>query len=245
MFAAVSLDDQLIASVQQGDAVAVAKLLARGASPNAVDEDDEPAWVTAIANDHVTIIDALLRAGCDIDPLQALHEVRGLAMLRRLLAHGTDINARESDGSTALYLMRSERLVEAFLEAGADPNLATANHETPLTFHASWGNLALVELLLRHGADPNYIDPEVHFSVLDYAASWGHRNIVESLLDEGADLHRRDNGVSALTHALRGGHLGVAELLVAKGATLGDYDLEALDSLAARIAKLRAGDSKP
>jgi len=237
-----TLDELMLEAVNTDDVEAVRDLLARGASPDTADEDDEPLWSLAITNDQVAVVDALLCGGCEPNPREALQQVRGEAMLACLLKHGFDINASEDDNSTTLYGMQTATLVEAFLAAGADPNLSTDNHETPLSFHASWGNLEVVNRLLDHGADPNYIDPEINFSILDYAASHGNRNIVEALLSAGADLHRSCDGWSALTIALKGGHFAVAELLVSRGAQLSERDREELTSLAARVLKLGAED---
>ncbi|KIG16208.1 Ankyrin [Enhygromyxa salina] len=217
---------------------AVRELLGRGANPNAADEDEGPAWATAIESDSVPIVDALLRAGCAVDPHEALNLVRGVAMLRRLLDHGVDINGGDEGQDPPIYAIATDHIFEAFLRAGADPNRTTSEHETPLTFHASWGNLAVVERLLEYGGDPNYVDTEVERSVLEYAAEWGNLNIVIALLDAGADLHRSFEGKTALTHALLGGHVAVAELLVERGAVVGEADRGALELLALRIGKL-------
>ncbi|PRQ03197.1 Ankyrin repeat protein [Enhygromyxa salina] len=76
--------------------------------------------------------------------------------------------------------------------------------------------------------------------MLEYAAEWGNLNIVRALLDAGADLHRSFEGKTALTHALTGGHVAVAELLVSRGATLGEADRRAIEVLVVRIDKLGA-----
>jgi hypothetical protein len=76
------------------------------------------------------------------------------------------------------------------------------------------GDLAVVEVLLAHGAD-------VHASndrALQLASENGDLAVVEVLLAHGADVHANDD--AALTDASDGGHLAVVELLLAHGANV-------------------------
>ena len=52
--------------------------------------------------------------------------------------------------------MRNESLVKWFLDHGADPNIHGAKDECPLCTAASVGNIAVVDLLLQHGAKIDY-----------------------------------------------------------------------------------------
>lgn len=48
--------------------------------------------------------------------------------------------------------MSNESLVKWFLDHGADPNIHGAKNECPLDTAANSGNIAVIDLLLAHGA---------------------------------------------------------------------------------------------
>ena len=129
------------------------------------------------------------------------------------------------------YLLRR---VDGIVHAGGGVALRNASRN---------GHLAVVEVLLAHGADVRAGDD----AALRQASREGHAAVVEVLLAHGANVHARDdaalreasgNGRAAvvgvlLTHganvhadydgalrqANRGGHLAVVEVLLAHGAT--------------------------
>ena len=54
---------------------------------------------------------------------------------------------------------------------------------------AQRGHTEVVRLLLKHGADPNALEPGDHTYPLHWAAAHGHVEIVRALVDAGADVH--------------------------------------------------------
>jgi ankyrin repeat protein len=145
-------------------------------------------------------------------------------LLLTLLASGAEVNAQDTEGSTALMfaaLRGDETMVRALLEAGADPNLRDANGETALLLGARSAHI--VRALLAGGADPNLSDGEGQTALL--AAAETSPESVRLLLSSGADVNHRDHfGVSALTIAEASGSSDVLELLRAAGATTGPED---------------------
>jgi|GEM_PF-3284412 len=93
-----------------------------------------------------SVPDSLIKA------IQRAEEKRALAMIA-----GTDLNAMDKDGNTALTsaAMFSAGITKALLEAKADPNLASRAGLTPLFLACRWGNTEAVNLLLKAGADVN------------------------------------------------------------------------------------------
>ncbi|RSM02765.1 hypothetical protein CDV31_010804 [Fusarium ambrosium] len=107
-----------------------------------------------------------------------------------LLWMGADADSSSADGRSALAWAASLGQVSTariLLAWGAsmhdDQN---TQQTTPLEEAAASGSLPIVELLIYHGADPNYRDRDV-WSAIHWAAEEGHEEIVSYLLDHGAN----------------------------------------------------------
>ena len=75
--------------------------------------------------------------------------------VRKLIAAGSDVNAPEADGTSALLwaaYQASPELVSMLLAAGADANAANAFGVTPLLQAARYGDAATIGALLKGGA---------------------------------------------------------------------------------------------
>ena len=78
--------------------------------------------------------------------------------VKRRLADGADVNAKDDDGWTPLFYAADEghkEIAELFIAAGADVNAKTGRGFTPLYMAASGGHKEIVELLIAEGADVN------------------------------------------------------------------------------------------
>jgi ankyrin repeat protein len=87
--------------------------------------------------------------------------------------------------------------VAALLARGADPGRRFTRRGTPLSEAAQSGHLAVVDLLLQAGADPNLSEsesPEGDFNPLFQVVYSGHLEIVRRLLAAGADQLRKGPG---------------------------------------------------
>jgi hypothetical protein len=95
-------------------------------------------------------------------------------------------------------------VVEALLEAGANPNVATRGSGAfPLYFAASQGESEIVGKLLAAGADPNQ-KTDIGFTALIEAAQWGDPGMVRLLLEAGADPRPRTSGGETAITKVRG-----------------------------------------
>ena len=74
-----------------------------------------------------------------------------------------------------------KKMIELLLNAGANPNAATAHGDTALQAAAMGGDLPIVTMLLKHGADPNG-SKAAPVSPLSYAEMQGHHDVVRELL---------------------------------------------------------------
>lgn len=120
--------------------------------------------------------------------------------------------------SVALELGDIKRAA-AWLEAGLDPNFEGALIGTGLMIGAWEGNLALMELFHRHGADIDYVNRHGETALM--LAAWKNRpHAVRWLLAHGAQPNRPERQWSPLHYAAFAGHQEIVELLLAAGADI-------------------------
>ena len=136
-----------------------------------------------------------------------------IALVLGFLEGGVDLNAstpaaRIAAGGGARYrllevvLLNDLELARTRLEEGADPNSGTWSYYEPvLKLAAELGYLAMVDLLLDHGADIEATDDAGQRPLLS-AAFYGQTEVVRRLLDRGAALDAVGwSGQSALANA--------------------------------------------
>ncbi len=163
---------------------------------------------TNIANAQSEVADAAMRGDA--------------AEVRRLVDAGSDVNAPQADGATALHWAAyhgDAGLMGQLLEVGADPSAANRNGSTPLWLAASRGDASIISLLVDNGADANEALP-LGRRPLMLAARSGRVDAVEALLDRGADPNaaETERGTTALMQAADQGHADVMRVLIDHGA---------------------------
>lgn len=112
-----------------------------------------------------------------------------LAAVRRLLAKGADVNAKNNDGETPVNDAIGngyEDIVKLFLENGAALN--TGGIHDPLYQAAFNLNTDIVGLLLKHGAKFNAVIVNGQ-PLLTYAVQQDRYDMVKLLLANGADVN--------------------------------------------------------
>ncbi|MDY6983907.1 MAG: ankyrin repeat domain-containing protein, partial [Pseudomonadota bacterium] len=144
-----------------------------------------------------------------------------------LLASGTDVNERLSDGSTALLYAAyngNAELTKALLDAGADANVGNEYGSFPLSEAVQNGNVDVIRLLLEHGANPDQGNLEGETALM-VAARAGNLDAAKLLLDHGADVNAKESwgGQNALMWASAQSQPEMMKLLIAHGADLNEH----------------------
>lgn len=151
----------------------------------------------------------------------ALHRAAGakgnLNIVRMLLDNGSEVDAQDVLGATALHQSAGihEHVLKLLLERGANPNLATGMGETPLHGAVNANNLQIVKILIGAGSNLTAQDND-QATALFRSVDKGFYGISVELINCGADLNVRS--ANALQEALSKGQMDLAKLMIEKGA---------------------------
>ncbi|CAL8100802.1 unnamed protein product [Calicophoron daubneyi] len=153
----------------------------------------------------------LINDGRRISDTEVLDELRKeVAMLSR------NENDEHAPSLIPACINGDDEAVRALLPSGEyDVNEVAPDGETALTCAVSANALRIVEMLLKHGADPNFRSKKVECTPLMEAASVGYTDIVRLLLQYGACVGQKSTtGNTALHYAATAGHLECVCLLL-------------------------------
>ena len=166
--------------------------------------------------------------------------------VRALLTQKADVNARSSDGSTALlWLAHWNDLdtADLLLRAGADANTANDFRMTPLSEACINGNSALVRLLLKSGANPNTAIATGETPLMTCAKT-GSADAVRMLVEYGAAVNAKEpaQNQTALMWAAAERHPDVVKALIEAHADLKAHSKQGFTAIhfAARVGDLES-----
>jgi len=159
-----------------------------------------------------------------------------------LLKSGIPIDKLNSQGNTPLWIgvMSSNKdSVKLLLEAGADTEIRGQRGWTPLHLCAFINRdrdaIAIANLLLQNGANPNAIAPEYGKTALHYAVELQSRTFVELLIGAGAEVDQlSSNGSTPLQIAVSRGKAEMVDILLGSGANpdlRNDFGFRPIDQL--------------
>jgi ankyrin repeat protein len=252
----------LFAAVDRDCITLATELLDAGASLDARDRIGARPLSHAARFGHLDMVDLLLARGAPIDARNlagatALHfaaEGGHAAVAQRLIERGADVHLAGRSGISPLGAAAyagSDAIVEALLAHGADARTPDQTGKPPVVYAAARARLEIVKHLLAQNIDINA--RYAHDLTLLMWASGPDQavqdtqavEVVSYLLDAGAHIDDTDDrGRTALMMAAEGGHAGVADLLLKRGAdaSLKDKagkraaDLTVLTSLRERLS---------
>ena len=167
--------------------------------------------------------------------------------LKAAIAAKEDVNAKQSDGTTALHWAvynGNAELAKALIKAGANVNARESwRGQTALMFASAQSQPAMVELLLKHGAKPDEVSHEEEwerqvtaeprpqsrpfgaFTALLFAAREGCVGCTKALVQHKADINQVDpNGITPLLMATLNARWDVAAYLIEAGADVNRWD---------------------
>jgi ankyrin repeat protein len=123
----------------------------------------------------------------DISIHEAIKE-RDIQAVKQHLATGTNVNAKDEHGGTALYsaaILGHNEIAELLIKKGADVSVKNKASFTPLHEGAYNGHKEIVELLIIGGADVNAVKID-GMTPLDMATFGNHNKIADLLRTHGA-----------------------------------------------------------
>lgn len=143
--------------------------------------------------------------------------------VRDLIARGEDVNGRELDRTTPLFIAVENgniEITQMLLGFGAKVNARNEQKETPLMKLDADASKELVELLVRNGAKLEVTDL-LDNTPLILAAGSAKPEVVKALIDAGASVNEKNNeGTTALMAAAYTDDVESVRILLQAGADL-------------------------
>ncbi len=205
-------------AIKQGDREEVERLLDADPSLIHVREEGLSPIMVAAYHGHADIASYLADKTVALTIFEAATAGKINNILRLLARDPQLVNAYNEDGFQALGLacyFGHYDVAEYLIKAGAPVNSPSRNDlkAAPIQSAAAAGRTKIVDLLLKHKADPN-VREQGGYTPLHAAAQNGDLATVRVLIYGGADLDiHSDDGKLPLDLALEEGHTEVAKLL--------------------------------
>lgn len=212
---------------------ALRALLKRGADPTLLNARDSAPMHLAVICNSPECIGVMCAAGCDVDirnekgttaPMLACKS-GNVECAKLLLSYGARVRAADKQRKTPLHyvlsnLRRSQSMLEALLDAGADLNSVTCEPALITAASVTVDNSVIIKYLIERGARVNQRRKHCK-TALCSAIFRGHPSNIPALIDAGADFEAvmGTRRASPLIHAIKRQNLSAVELLLRAGAS--------------------------
>ena len=167
-------------------------------------------------------------------------EAGNVNLVNFIISKGADVNAVDEAGQTVI--MRACKIpsthgaavLEALLNAKADPNIKTDIGLTALHLAASVGNVDGIRVLIRHGVDI-YLPGPAGLTPMGIASGNGHIEAVKCLIDLGADINHINKedliGQTPLLNAITSRNIKMVNFLIKNGVDVNHVDKQGMSVL--------------
>ena len=195
------------AAVESGNLEAIRLLIDAGKSVNVPVRGHGSVIQCAARWGYGDIVQLLIDAGAYINgtdnrgttPLIAAARECRIAMgaIKQLVTAKCDLNRVDHLGKTALHYCAHKGLgVEVLLKAGATPDVADKEGNTPMHLASIEGFDAIVKLLLEHGANPDVPNVFQNYPI-HYLAMKNHHDAISAIMVAGGDVNALDMNKSS------------------------------------------------
>ncbi|KAK4008902.1 ankyrin-1 [Daphnia magna] len=139
-------------------------LINHGSKVDTLDYSDRSPLYVAAQRGHKNVVEVLLLKGAKVN-LEEIHGYTALCeavwqnntdMAELLVSRGARVTTQSHMLLHCAVTQGNTAMARLLLNARSVPNLRDDHGNTPLILAAKQGHLAMVELLLEHGANPNY-----------------------------------------------------------------------------------------
>lgn len=156
-----------------------------------------------------------------------LHAASSVDVARLLLERGAKAEAKNSSGATPLHVTGDAQVAELLLSKGADRDAKDSAQRTPIQTTPSG---AVARVLVGRGASLTGEVPESYggeaawYAPFVMAVKDRRADTAAALLDLGADLPTDLKHLRPLHAAVKAGHRGLTEKLIARGLDVNEAD---------------------
>ena len=187
----------LLEAVERGNEFFVKLFLQAGAGVNDTIDIEYSPLALASQLGHYTIVDLLIKAGADVNYGNLLSKMSA-DMYGEYTHQPALIEASGCFPGTELA-RNITKCIELLLQAGADVNIITPLHETPLLIAVNAGFVEGLDLLIKAGSDVNR--GAYDLSPLMRTSGYGYPKCLQMLLAAGANVNQTNGyGQTAISH---------------------------------------------
>ena len=225
-------------AVQKNDIETVKLLTSSGADIHTQDTNKKSPLSIALASDSEmleAVVNEKNAEQTDSDGNTPLHLAlltdAPLSKIQYLISLMKDVNTRNKDGNSALFLAilkNRQKVGELLLAKNADIFSANTNNNSPLRLALKYGGSVQDWLITSKTIKSK---DGTGNTVLHYAAEWQYKDAIVSLVTKGADINAKNaNGETPLFNAVKTNNPEIIQTVVDSGA-----DIKVRDNLGSTV----------